>query len=629
MQSNLRSKNLFYPTDLSKIGPITRAKQMRLLKGYALLALIGFCFVFLGPSVNWQTFGLGLVLPGLGFVPAVLTGWDIGALMMLFASVAAFGLALVIWFATGSVILPCVTWFGLALLSTLMTPSGQTSWALSVPAIGFVLISAYSAFHKRQLPAKREELNRALSTYQQTQASDVSKPDGLTDEDLACIRLLLDRALQPVADFNGFDVLDQFQTAALRYQLNFISYALSMVQMTQMPAFAGYMASAQSNLNAKQTDPKVWGYWKLENSWGNFDTNGDPFARDNIMYSGFVAAQLLYQQKAVSYPLDDDAMALTCTSKDGQVFSYTIHEIIEGLVDQYKQAGYGLLPCEPNWVFPLCNAITVTAIRAYDATYETDHWDSIAPAFRAHLEAEFIDSRGQFVPFRSSYTGLAAPAIGGAVMQSFPCLFLNAVFPDLAKRQWAVMQIARAGRDWRKVIWPVDVGNYMFSRAAGYTATAAAALEMGDGKASEEIKNALAQELPEHTLDGIAHRPKASIWAHANDMFARVARTDGLRELVTSPVQAQTSYLKSVPYPDVLVAKAVCDDGVLTCVLVPSKPETTALFTIAGLVPNTTYQVSGLEQNMCRSDPNGEAVLTAQLAGRATISVRPLEGGAQ
>lgn len=624
MQSNLDTQVLFYSDDVPSIGSITRAKQWRFLKGYSALFLIGIGFILIMPSAAAQTFGLGLLLPGLGFVPAVFTHWELATILMLCASVVTFGGAMGTWFATGNVILPCLVWGGLAVLAMWAAPTENAEPFIWIAAAAVIGLCGFRLMQSSLLPKRRGALNAALCTYEHTPL--VKTADALSDDDLACLRLLLDRALQPVDEFNGFDVLDQFQTAALRYQLNFTSYALSMVQATRTPAFAGYMAEAQSNLNAKQTNPKVWGYWKLENAWGNFDTNGDPFCRDNIMYSGFLAAQLLYQQKAVSYPVGADVMQVICTATSGESYTYTIHEIIEGLVAQYKQASYGLLPCEPNWVFPLCNAITATAIRAYDAVYATNHWECIAPDFRKHLEAEFIDPNGQFIPFRSSYTGFAPPAIGGVVMQSFPCLFFNAVFPDLAKRQWAAMQIARGARDWKSAVWPVDVGNYGFTRAAGYTATAAAACELNDGTAVQELRTALSRELPVVTENGVAYRPTASIWSHANEMLARVLGPDSLRKLVTGPMPAQTPYLNSVPYPHVLVAKAEWHDGALTCVLVPAKAEGPAQITISGLVPQALYEVSGAQDEAFTADAAGNADLTLNLSGRTKIKVRAIEG---
>lgn len=68
-----------------------------------------------------------------------------------------------------------------------------------------------------------------------------------TPEDLAHLRYALDLALQPLDSFAGFTKIDQFREAATRYQLNALSYSLSMAQFTRTPAFTGYLAEAQPN----------------------------------------------------------------------------------------------------------------------------------------------------------------------------------------------------------------------------------------------------------------------------------------------------------------------------------------------------------------------------------------------
>src|SRR5262249_41442767 len=120
----------------------------------------------------------------------------------------------------------------------------------------------------------------------------------LSPHDLKLMRFLLDRALQPVENFDGFEWLDQFQTAAIRYQLNFIGYALALAQATRLPALRGYRDEAQRRLIDKQTDHRVWRYWALENFWGNLRTDRDPVARENIMFTGFCATQIAMYQAA-------------------------------------------------------------------------------------------------------------------------------------------------------------------------------------------------------------------------------------------------------------------------------------------------------------------------------------------
>ena len=253
--------------------------------------------------------------------------------------------------------------------------------------------------------------------------------DEIAHKDLQRMRLLLDRALQPVDRFDGFEWIDQFQTAAVRYQINFMSYALSVAAHVYLPAFESYLATAQRNLVAKQLDHRVWRYWARENLWGNLSTNRDPIARDNIMYSGFLAAQIAFARSGVSI-CDYDAPATLRLDQPGPTpICYSLPEIVECLARQYAAAPYGLLACEPNWIYPLCNVMTASGIRAADVQYGTRHWDAIENAFRHHLQTDFTAADGRLMAFRSSLTGFGTPVPGGAILQSLPCLFLNTICP--------------------------------------------------------------------------------------------------------------------------------------------------------------------------------------------------------
>ena len=631
MQSNLYEKKPgpLTPSRPHVSGPITRNKQMRSYLIYFVVYLVALLFI-LGPSLSLRQFGFGLMVPGgaglANFIES--PNWMTGG--MVIGGVGITALGLMIWFATGNVFAPFVGWLLSAIWGATMEPATSNAASTIVTLTPLLLIGSgliangYKNVAAAKGPDMRDDACKSASSSIEP-LEDHRQEDALSDEDLARLRLLLDRALQPIEEFNGFEKLDQFQTAALRYQINFISYALSMVQAEFMPAFKGYMHTAQDNLTAKQQDRRIWGYWKLENMWGNLRSSGDPIAKDNIMYSGFVAAQLMYRIKSTSYPNDARKVTLRCRADDTTCYDYTLPQIIEQLVTQYEDAEFGLLPCEPNWVYPLCNAITATAIRAFDAQNGTSHWDGISARFQHALETEFTNSKGQFVPFRSSYTGFAPSSIGGAVMQGFPCLFLNPLFPEIAQRHWSKTKNDRGTKSWRSVIWPIDVGNYGLSRAAGYAATAAAAKEMSDKEAADDLLAHLDDEVPSSTMNEITHRPKASLWAHANEVFARATNKGALSRLVTAPPKRHTPYLKSANYPDVLVAKAVGRPTGLCIVLVPGNGPTKVQIVVAGLDPSTEYAAQGIPNGPYQADSNGQMTLAFDLNRRLSIKISKMK----
>ncbi|MDA8708194.1 hypothetical protein N9M10_02365 [Hellea sp.] len=494
------------------------------------------------------------------------------------------------------------------------------AFTLGLAAIGSIY--TYRIISLKRGQARRTAMNQMLSR----EAPDTDPPikekkDELSFEDLQHMRLLLDRALQPVDEFEGFEWIDQFQTAAVRYQINFISYALSLAQSNYMPAFTGYLSQAQRNLKAKQESHRIWKYWRLENLWGNLRSGDDPIERDNIMYSGFVGAQLAYARQ--SGPRDAESLdGLQCRTKTTE-YNYSQDEMMRVLVSQYKEADYGLLSCEPNWVYPLCNAITATAIRAHDASAGTQYWQSISAGFRHSLETEFITPGGQFIPFRSSYTGFAPPQVGGVVMQAFPCFFLNAILPDIARRQWRTLQIEMDGKDWRKKLWPADVGNYGFSRASSYAATALAAREMGDNKTADLLLRYLEEDCPRVLRGGVAHYSKASLWANANAFMAKTSRRNALRNLVTRPKKETCSgpYLEEVDPEEILVAKARSEHGILSLVVYPAKRSGFKTLKIAGLSPYEFYQINLNKSETFKALADGTQRIHHPLKGRTEITI--------
>ena len=546
--------------------------------------------------------------------------------------------SIAVWFATGNVVLPIAVWLMTALAASGFASLGGASgnpWPPAGPVVlslaALALVSGLAAAFVAGCRGlrRRGRLNAYLRSAEMTGARTgvhlTPADDGLSREDLQLMRLLLDRALQPVDTFEGFHWIDQFQTAAVRYQLNFIAYALSIARAVHFPAFHGYFDAAQENLIAKQQDHRVWRYWRLENLWGNLRPQADPIPRDNIMFTGFLAAQIAYHQGATGRRPFDAPGSLAFEHPSGERYAYSLPALIDVLRRQYAAAAFGFLACEPNWIYPLCNAISASAIRAHDTANGTAHWESMESAFRHALEAEFITAGGRLVPFRSSVTGVAPPLVGGAVMQAFPCFFLNALLPDIAQRQWLVLRHDLRDRDWRRALWPVDVGNYRFSRASSYAATAAAAVELGDGDVATRLLDHLDDDCPRRVSANVAHRPQASLWAHAVELIARCGRANALRTLITAPRSSSASgpFIKDADYSDLLAAKAINGEGALFAVLYPGQEPGVKPLTIGGLVPNRSYVAAAPTGCRFQADGAGEARLRLPVDGRTELRITP------
>lgn len=549
---------LLFPVGQNFITSSLRIRQTQVLALYVCMFLLAFGVATVTDQLYAKALALGAMFPGGGFLLWAGAGHPMQLLFigLSAASILAFAVALAIWFATGNIILPALVWAATAIFSALVQSNNNVwqSSVLIVPlgvAAGVAIMCASIWYARHRGLLHRARLNshlRSAGTIIPAPNNQPAKTNAeLSRDDLRLMRLLLDRALQPVDKFNGFEWIDQFQTAAVRYQLNFMSYALSIAQSAYFPAFSGYLDVAQKNLIAKQQDHRVWRYWWLENIWGNLNTNPDPIPRDNIMLTGFLATQLALYRNASSFEPCRVPQELTFEINSGRRFIYNEVELIEILVRGYEHARHGLLACEPNWIYPLCNLISASAVRAHDSATGSTHWHEIAPQFRKALETQYIAEDGKIVPFRSAHTGIAAHPIGGAVMQAFPCFFLSALFPDIAQRQWEALRYDLKGRCWTDALWRIDVGNYRFSRASSYAATAAAAVEVGDTDTSKLLLEHLEEECPTTVSKGISHRSNASLWAHAVEMIARCGSAGAFHALVAREIHLDKALTSKMP----------------------------------------------------------------------------------
>jgi hypothetical protein len=630
------------PERRSLCGPLTRRRIARLFLVYLAFFLLGLAVAQAARDPQWQAFGLGLMIPGGGFLAhAGLQTWH-GAAHVAVAA-AAFALfvgALFLWFATGNVIAPPLVWLLAAFAAASMDhgalePHAVQAAACTVGAAALVLLVL--AVGKRSVAGFRR---RAANDYLKTGAAVVAasaRSEGVdadrrefTLPELRLMRFLLDRALQPVTSYDGFEWLDQFQTAAVRYQLNFIGYALSMAQATRLPALGSYLNEAQRRLIDKQTDHRIWRYWAIENLWGNLRADPNPVVRENIMFTGFCATQIAMYHAASGRRDYDRPASFALRPKSGKSYDYDFGSLIEALHRQLQRSVFTLIACEPNWIYPLCNTIGAAAIKVHDRSRGTDWWSLHEPTFRQHLEHEFIDLAGRFVPCRSTYSGFALPMIGGAQPQAMPSFFLNATMPDIALRQWLLLRRqlveTRTPDDAlaRRRFWRVDTGNYRFSRAAAFAGTALAAVEMGDQEVADLCLAALEQECPARVEADAWYRPNASVWAHAVEFFARSGAKNGFRDLIDKPRdRAPAPMMSDVPYPDILVARAGHAHRMLTAVLYPGGQHGRFRFRVCGLAPDASYVCDGTEQPRIRSDRAGEAMIKVALIGRTEIRIRP------
>ena len=549
-----------------------------------------------------------------------------------------FAFSFLVWFGTGNQAAPLIVWLGAALLAGAMSHEHVLggSWVL-VSAVAFASFFIGWQIHRRNLANKlqrREQRAAYLGTWQTlaTPLDGSLRPsvNELSHDDVMALRFSLDRALQPVNEFNGFDFIDQFQPSAVRYQINNLSYVLSIANFVRFPAMRGYLYEAQKNLIEKKKQHRVWKYWALESLWGNFRREANPIARDNVMYSGWYGAQIGLFEAATGDSRYAEPGSLTLINPNGEQYVHDFHTLVETLTNNQRGSGFCLFPCEPNWIYPLCNNQAALGIRLHDRLYGSAYWNAIKAEYRQRLEQEFIDVDGHLTLFRSTRTGLTIPGLSSSSEDATAAFWMHPLFPDLSNRFW---EIARAelfdadGDALRlKPLKPwLDAGNYRFNTAFALGALSMAARELGDDAALHALFEAIHQ-LETTQAGGVLSYPGCSTWSHTFMLNARVGRTNGLSDLVnegTPDVWKNGPKLSEVSYPEVLPAKAVSDGQAFEAVLYPGAQAGKFVLGFTDFAPNQTYQCEGCFESSSRSDASGRLTVNVELDGRSQIRIFP------
>lgn len=620
-------------------SPVTAARQRRTVLIYATLVLLGLLPALLNAAPGLQAAGLGLWMPGAGFL--AVGGW---ASLLFPLTLAVFLFSLVAWFWCGMVLAPLTVWAGTALIAGFITPGNASPFAYGITALCMAGVAyAFRARAQKRLAGDtaKAEARRSFvpASLAEVRARTAAVPDEaareIPAEDLASLRYVLDRALQPVEKFDGFNVIDQFQPAALRYQINHMGFALGIAQGSYMPNFHGYMHEAQKKLIDKYLLRKVWGYWVYESMWGHLNfSNFDPAARDNIMLTGWFGmhvGQYMLNSGDRTYAKPG---SLTFRLNEKTAYEHDIHTIIGSVVSNYEREkdAFCLFPCEPNWIYPICNHYGMTSLAVHDRLFGTDHTGTYLPVWLEKLDTEFTDTSGSIIGLRSQHLGFEIPfPVGEAGYANFA----NCFAPERAKRLWAIARkeiepaLTRDAEGHTRISLPgkgLDAGNYRTGFTAIYSSILGAAREFGDGEIAAAAQRSLDLDCGLSEKGGVRRYLGGSNLANTNAVMGRLMRTgDFRRSFVGGPSEKTLKgpVLAKANYPDVLVARAYSKGDDLSLVLHPGNGNGQQTLGLAQLVPGRSYGVRGAAHTTLTADADGKAMLNVMLDGRTAIEITP------
>lgn len=623
-------------------GPVSTRRQRRTLLVYTVIAVVGFLPSVFGLGAGWQAFGLGLPLPGGGFL--LQGGWGVGATVL---SLVIFALSMVAWFGTGNVLAPIVTWLLAAGLAAWWSAGdAQPGPAAAIAVAAIVVLGALLAVAlKRRAAAKAHRLRAereaylpaALAAYHQRRVPDATGVGELDERQLAHLRWLLELGRQPRGQYAGFDVVEQFQPSALRYQINHAQYALAQVQRHYTPNFHGYLSQAQENLIEKLSDRKVWSYWRLERLWGRLSLHYDPAATENIMFTGWSGICLNTYSATTGNArfAGSDALEFTLGNPK-KTYRHGAESFNRSLLQNFDQAEHTLFPCEPNWTYSACNLYGINSVASYDAAFGTDHLDAVKEPLLRGLREEFMSPAGDVVPFRADHLGFGPPASGGATL-ALTSAWAKPVFPLLGETLWAILcrEVLKldtgAINEFLNKPMMTDAGNYKNTGLWSRATMAFAAVEFGELDVAKAVFETMDRANDPVEDNGARRYANGSTFGNAIAAHAALNRPGDWTALITqppSPTALTGPVLSEVAYDEVMVAHAASTGRDLDLVLYPAPQQVSgvdATLRIERLDPGRGYRVDtpvGVVD--VTADAAGHALVTVRVDGRTTVRAQPV-----
>jgi hypothetical protein len=623
-------------------GPVTTRRLRRTVAVYGTLAAAGTVIAVTAGRRPIANLGLGLIAPGAGFLSA-------GKPLSYAATQPAFLVSLGLWLGSGNVLAPVTVWGATAAASGRHRARWRAAHAV-VPAAAAATLTAVVQIRERgfrKAVKRRDERNARLRELGATSAQPVTTtrvaprtltgalPEvaELTADQLAEQRFLLDRALQPIAEFAGFDKIEQFQTSSIRYQVTCAGIALAAAQYDHTPAFGGYVNAAQQNLIAKWQERVCWAYWAKESMWGHLRYNPDPVRKDNIMLTGWLGYQLASYMSNTHDPHYLSKGSITFAHPRGQRYEYDFGSLTEALLRNFENSDFTLYPCEPNWIYALCNGFGILPLPIHDRLYGTDYTERIRPGFRRGFENEFLSADGRTIGIRSAWTGLTVPAMTSVISDASVIWQLAPVFPDIARRQYEILrhEWVRVNSDgtlglglsgWDKI----DTGNYRRSNISALLWMRATAAELGDSDVAAAAGLSIEREAPSVVDDGVRHHPGVSVQGACGLVLASTARKNSHFNRINRGMPEQWlsgPMLADADYPEVLVARAVTDGTALDLVLRPGGDKGRQTLTIGRLRGGHTYRTYGAVEPEVTADQHGNAYIQLDLEDRHELRVVP------
>ncbi|KAM0361904.1 hypothetical protein ACHAO7_011742 [Fusarium culmorum] len=491
----------------------------------------------------------------------------------------------------------------------------------SLVTTSYVVITRHMDRLRGEQLARREERNAYLPSLladmesKQLSLSQADEDREIPEDLLKSLRWQLDLSFLDNDDWSAFDVIEQFQPAALRYQINEGIYTLAFANRFYTPSFRGsYLQEAQEKLIRKYCQEKT--------------TNYEPVLKDNIMLTGFYLLALEFYRAAT---LDDKFTkdgALVLEIDKTHRYPHSARTLAKALIDNWSRSLYCLYACEPNWIYPFCNLSGINALKCFDTNEGTDNVSGLIDRFRKGYIEEFTDLDGTSVPIKNHLIGFVIPGLIG-ICNELSCSALTASpMPDVSARAYAfakkeVLTLDKNGDltdiDCLKLADKMDPGRYKSSMVTFYAQALCAANSFGDVGVAKAIERLVEEDESLEKIEegGIITYNNVSVNMRSQLLRAKLMFHNGWKRMIEEPMPdllKEGPILSNAKYPEVLVAKARTHDGDdLELVLYPGTEKKPVELGLSQLRVSTEYTVNG--ENRFKADADGKANITEHRCG--------------
>ena len=309
-------------------------------------------------------------------------------------------------------------------------------------------------------------------------------------------------------------------------------------------------------------------------------------------------------------------------------YTYDLRSVADAVFRNMDENQSCLYPCEPNWIYSLCNLVGISGLVISDRILGNSYSAQLKERFRSSLEKEFTRPDGTIDPIQSELTGFTIPGLAGTISDSVIAILASSYLPAIAHRNWAI--IKQENLKWSKDgklelvgltgADKLDPGNYKEGTGCIRASVAASAAEYGDEDVRKELLNQLEEMHPViETPSGSLRYKGLSTLGHTIALKARLCRYMDWRKMMLQgpPPNVMAGPILAVPFPEVLVAQAYSNDGEsLDVVLYNGKAAGTFHVDFSRLDPGRTYTFDGQSE---KADQSGKAVFKVAVGGRTSM----------